>query len=951
MVLDGISTIALVGNIIQFIDFGTKILKNTCELYQSVDGVIWRSLREALKSQWKEGDIQKLEARLMRYRSEISLRFMRILRRLEMVREKQIADLRDDLETCRKQLCKELVSKSDLFTVSKTLTSFIATSSHLQIEQNILESLRFPQMRERYAAIPEAHTKTFEWILENFPGPDPSRPRVRFIEWLEDTNVSNSGIYWVAGKPGSGKSTLMKYICDNPRTETALHNWSSGKALMTASFFFWHYVTRKQKSLEGLLQTLLYEILKRFPDTISLAVPMRWNNSVQDPWTRSELLQALHDLKGGLKTSTCCCFFIDGLDEYTGNPGEVLEVINVLASMKNTKICVASRPWPIFQTSLGGNENRTLHVQDLTKDDIAVYVQTRLAEDPVFVAASRLDKRYVGLVSEIVDKSQGVFLWVFLVIRSLLEGITNEDTMKSLQRRLRMMPKDLDEFFKHILDDIDEVYQVQMARTILISLLGDKPHFLLIYWFLDELEENPNRVLDMPVYKRMRSSVFVMQSKMETRLAARTKGLLEVQKTQYIGFNMRKVTFLHRTVADFLRHYAVQGFFDRLAGPSFHPETSMCHVVLGLLKLVPRTYISRDTLKELALDIIGNAHRVELDLASPLTELLDQLENIVSHDESSEPRPNESMLYPVNSMLPIDDIWFLSSTSAVVEVSAPIQQRSWTFLDLCVQGNLCLYVAEKIASNPSSVLSSHHPPLLSRIRTGRQGFASHDTAAMACTLLDAGVDPSAPCIFKSSTTVWSQIFTQIQDTIQGIDARDPKLDPYSSAETSCRKIACMMLEKGADPNGAEWTSLVDLRDRLVGDPALSFRLRLIELFLMRGARVDSNRWGKFIQGLHVRRKVNISTRHSLAAQEVKLFVEYGADPDIQVLGIRRGQNTGISLDQVIGEIFHPKDQEELLSLLQTCRKKVSTFSSIRRWVISWIPYQALATTPQDKPWL
>lgn len=35
-----------------------------------------------------------------------------------------------------------------------------------------------------------------------------------FVAWLEE----GDGLYWIAGKAGSGKSTLMKYIASHPST-------------------------------------------------------------------------------------------------------------------------------------------------------------------------------------------------------------------------------------------------------------------------------------------------------------------------------------------------------------------------------------------------------------------------------------------------------------------------------------------------------------------------------------------------------------------------------------------------------------------------------------------------------------------------------------------------------------------------------------------------------------
>jgi hypothetical protein len=46
--------------------------------------------------------------------------------------------------------------------------------------------------------------------------------REPFLHWLSAGN----GIFHISGKLGSGKSTLMKFLCDHPRTTTELQKWA-----------------------------------------------------------------------------------------------------------------------------------------------------------------------------------------------------------------------------------------------------------------------------------------------------------------------------------------------------------------------------------------------------------------------------------------------------------------------------------------------------------------------------------------------------------------------------------------------------------------------------------------------------------------------------------------------------------------------------------------------------
>jgi polynucleotide 5'-kinase involved in rRNA processing len=92
-----------------------------------------------------------------------------------------------------------------------------ATSSRQQLrsdlEADILNSLYFDTMVDRHEEIQEAHQETFEWIYHS-PMED-GDPWASFIEWLR----TGDSIYWINGKAGSGKSTLMRYLYDNRRTK------------------------------------------------------------------------------------------------------------------------------------------------------------------------------------------------------------------------------------------------------------------------------------------------------------------------------------------------------------------------------------------------------------------------------------------------------------------------------------------------------------------------------------------------------------------------------------------------------------------------------------------------------------------------------------------------------------------------------------------------------------
>ena len=69
-------------------------------------------------------------------------------------------------------------------------------------QDSIIESLWFNDFTTRRDAIDNAYLDTYKWALKD---------DFNLQTWLRDGN----GIFWITGKAGSGKSTLMKFLCEH----------------------------------------------------------------------------------------------------------------------------------------------------------------------------------------------------------------------------------------------------------------------------------------------------------------------------------------------------------------------------------------------------------------------------------------------------------------------------------------------------------------------------------------------------------------------------------------------------------------------------------------------------------------------------------------------------------------------------------------------------------------
>ncbi|KAH8775890.1 hypothetical protein BGZ57DRAFT_369000 [Hyaloscypha finlandica] len=983
MVLDPFTAIGLAGNIVQFVDYSSKLISSTYEIYRSSTGSSknhvyleaiatrllelnrtleqpkltgtksydkallelraecsqdaedllrliealrakkdskWSSFRKALRSAWEKEAISRLEGRLVAHRNEIATQLTAMLtdqnstivstlnamvdenKRRSIQRTEELLELRARINQIGKS--KGEVIKSNFDKLQENLADLVRTGQEILTEQNILKSLRFREIRVRFDQIPEAYTETLEWMLQ------PSRPRaessgpenrIQFLEWLE-VSSHNQPPYWVGGKPGSGKSTLMKFIYEHAKTREALQKWAGSDLLVTASFFFWFYGTKMQKSQEGFLQTLLYEILRKCPNLIQTCVPHRWTNLLQEYWTRSELLEVFGIMKQGLTTSTKFCFFIDGLDEFDGEPRDLLPIIRDLSNTPNVKICVSSRPWQIFKDEFDKHPDQRLYLQDLTRKDIQAYVRSNFENDLNFQHARGEDSGYEELVDEIVERAQGVWLWVALVTKSLLNGFTYGDSLKDLQRRLHYLPVDLEEFFQHMLDSVEPVYQTQMAQTFLVALTAHRFLPLLVYSFLDDIRENPNFALNLsPETSSKHDDTFKSnylgkirkrEIRMQKRLDARTKGLLEVSSTfvppprgrrMRFTHTYRTVDFLHRTVGEFLNKKDINAKFIELAGPNFDSKISLCHGFLAAIKSIPAEP-ARNTVEISIHELLNYAYISEIETVIAQTEVLDELERFLC---SAYPSKTGIKLTQKRQSLKLDRKILINS-------------KSHSILELCVQHGLSIYVNHRLEQDPSLVSSRQwHQPLLSHAFFPADEFdtfvRSIDPTTMVRVLLEHGADPNA---VDGDSTTWCKF---------------------------------LLLSTGADPSAG--SALLDTLTIVSTSPAKVYQMSMCDKLFDAGANPnakydDSTVWKRYLRHL-LHGKSGLRNRNILHNEFklMKLLLLSGADPNATA--------NGKTLDLIIEETLGAYQTTELLDLVRQMRLRTDGGLLSRIWKMTW----------------
>jgi hypothetical protein len=246
--------------------------------------------------------------------------------------------------------------------------------------------------------------------------------------------------------------------------------------------------------------------------------------------------------------------FIDGLDEFEGNCYALISLVQSCVESP-IKICVSSRPWVEFEGAFG--DCPRLKMEDLTHQDISDYVFAKFEADTQFKSLQRRQARVAKeLIESIVKKSSGVFLWVTIVVASLLAGIGAGDRVEDLQKRLGLLPAEIKNLYERILENVDSGYREHTAQLLKLMAAFKSQPSPLLFWYADEVDfmnraikEDPNTVTRHEALERVED--------IRRRLNSRCEGLLEIHKsiTTTDQFSSRfegTVDYLHKTVYEFV---------------------------------------------------------------------------------------------------------------------------------------------------------------------------------------------------------------------------------------------------------------------------------------------------------------------------------------------------------------------------------------------------------------
>lgn len=424
---------------------------------------------------------------------------------------------------------------------------------------SLITTLRFGDMDSRLATIRSAHHGTCEWLFER-------EEYKAWRTWQDPTQPhKHEGFLWLKGKPGTGKSTVMK--------SAYTHGVNTLPGDVILSYFFSARGGHLQSSAEGMYRSLLCQLLAKFPGLASLQNLKLRPDQPHVIWHKERLraaileavlavfprprhthvtgaiyedesfnAQDIFDLSQGQylqshfgqRQLTC---YVDAIDECDySDAQDIIDFFQDLyrrlrKSLVKVFVLVSSRHYP--QVSCQGGQQIILEHEVGHNTDLLLYIESKLQ-----IGDSRKARNIKGAIQR---KASGIFLWVVLIVR-----ILNEDKARGkvhlLEDHLQSLPKDLHRLFENIVQ-CDSDNNSGLLLTVQLLFFADRPLRPEEVYFALISNESRGAVQDWDHDELSTTDMknFILDS---------SRGLAEVVE---FGQPSVWVQFIHESVRDYLR--------------------------------------------------------------------------------------------------------------------------------------------------------------------------------------------------------------------------------------------------------------------------------------------------------------------------------------------------------------------------------------------------------------
>ena len=411
----------------------------------------------------------------------------------------------------------------------------------------------------------QAHPQTVEWIWNS-----------SFATWA----ASNEDLFWICGKPASGKSTIMESIAKSDNLKDYLKQGLNERWTVVRHFFFDFGVSKDiRNNFEGFLRSLLYQLIKKLGKIQEATLSGTEENK---RWSERELREKLDKVLE--HRSGPICILLDGLDEYQDDKWDLVNFLQETAKPQ-IKLCIASRPDPVFDTAFEGVPQ--LKMQDKNKPAIERMVEHTLQES-VGKSGFYSDDEYVEFAEGISEKANGVFLWAHFAVIELRAGWIVGDEFQKLQKRLEEIPEKLEDIYARILTKIKPDERQHAAHMLQLVCYAKK---LLTVPELSHALTQTDDKKTFPTINKQAPPVQYSQGKyFERKVLALTGGLLEIfrrcnNRWEEVGMFQTEdydsetkgrehdyINIIHRTVRTYLERGGWEHVLGRAHEGTLHAE-------------------------------------------------------------------------------------------------------------------------------------------------------------------------------------------------------------------------------------------------------------------------------------------------------------------------------------------------------------------------------------------
>ncbi|KAM7203860.1 hypothetical protein V8F20_003866 [Naviculisporaceae sp. PSN 640] len=323
--------------------------------------------------------------------------------------------------------------------------------------RDFLKSLYFPEMYQREKNIQRALENTCNWL---FATPE-------YKAWRDRIDMGqNHGMLWIKGKPGAGKSVLVKEISRRFKDHAQAQALEMKLRTSAAFFFNARGTQRLEKTALGVYRSLLHQVLQK--DLVALSHLSRRYMEIRSyqgsvDWHEEDLQEFLM-LVFATPESRPSTLFVDAMDEC--DESEVRELLGFFKRLAkkayecgaDLRICFSSRHYP--NVSIPGCPE--VVVEHHNRQDILQYIENEAEEDD----------NIWELQDDILAKSNGIFLWVILVV-TLLKSTGRGKSLKWLKHKLDEIPSQIEALF-HTMFEAESEDQVQAIRLMHIILYSKR---------------------------------------------------------------------------------------------------------------------------------------------------------------------------------------------------------------------------------------------------------------------------------------------------------------------------------------------------------------------------------------------------------------------------------------------------------------------------------------------